>query len=30
MDELHNFSVRVNGEFERLRNEYAQHGKAAI
>jgi V/A-type H+-transporting ATPase subunit A len=28
MDELHNFSVRVNGEFERLRNEYAQHGKA--
>ena len=30
MGELHNFSVRVNSEFERLRNEYAQHGKAAV
>lgn len=29
MKELGEFAARVNGEFERLRNEYAQHGKAA-
>ena len=29
MDELYSFAVRVDSEFERLRNEYAQHGKAA-
>jgi V/A-type H+-transporting ATPase subunit A len=26
MDGLHSFAARVDGEFERLRNEYAQHG----
>ncbi len=30
MDGLHNFAVRVDSEFERLRNEYAQHGKTAF
>jgi V/A-type H+-transporting ATPase subunit A len=29
MDALRSFAVRVDSEFERLRNEYAQHGKAA-
>ncbi len=29
MDELQRFALRANSEFERLRNEYAQHGKAA-
>ena len=29
LDELRNFAIQVNSEFERLRNEYAQHGKAA-
>jgi len=28
-DELRSFAARVDGEFERLRSEYAQHGKAA-
>jgi V/A-type H+-transporting ATPase subunit A len=27
INELHSFSARVDSEFERLRNEYAQHGK---
>ena len=30
LEELHNFAVQVDSEFERLRNEYAQHGKAAV
>ncbi len=29
LDELRSFAARANGEFERLRGEYAQHGKAA-
>ncbi len=29
MEELRAFGARATGEFERLRNEYAQHGKAA-
>ncbi|HXU92545.1 MAG TPA: V-type ATP synthase subunit A, partial [Gallionella sp.] len=29
LTELGEFATKVNGEFERLRNEYAQHGKAA-
>ncbi|MBK9160168.1 MAG: V-type ATP synthase subunit A [Nitrosomonadales bacterium] len=29
MDDLRGFTARVDGEFERLRNEYAQHGKGA-
>jgi len=28
LDELRNFAARADGEFERLHNEYAQHGKA--
>ena len=28
MDELHRFSARADGEFKRLSDEYAQHGKA--
>ena len=28
MDELHRFSARADSEFKRLRDEYAQHGKA--
>ncbi len=28
LKELGEFAAKVNGEFERLRNEYAQHGKA--
>ncbi len=30
MAELHQFAVRTNSEFERLREAYAQHGKAAV
>lgn len=29
MEELRNFAAQADGEFERLRNEYAQHGKAS-
>lgn len=29
LDELRSFAAKADGEFERLRNEYAQHGKAA-
>ncbi|BBI99449.1 ATP synthase subunit A [Ferrigenium kumadai] len=29
LDELRNFAAQVDGEFERLRTEYAQHGKVA-
>lgn len=29
LDELRGFAARVDGEFERLHGEYAQHGKAA-
>jgi V/A-type H+-transporting ATPase subunit A len=28
LDELHSFAAQADGEFERLRNEYAQHGKS--
>jgi len=28
MDEFRNFSIRADGEFKRLRDEYAQHGKS--
>ena len=28
MDELRRFSARADSEFKRLRDEYAQHGKA--
>ncbi len=30
MQELAGFAAQANSEFERLRNEYAQHGKAAV
>lgn len=30
LQELREFAVQVDSEFERLRNEYAQHGKAAV
>jgi V/A-type H+-transporting ATPase subunit A len=30
LDELHSFAARVDGEFERLHGEYAQHGKASV
>jgi V/A-type H+-transporting ATPase subunit A len=29
LEELRGFATQVDSEFERLRNEYAQHGKAA-
>jgi V/A-type H+-transporting ATPase subunit A len=29
LEELRGFAIQVDSEFERLRNEYAQHGKAA-
>jgi V/A-type H+-transporting ATPase subunit A len=30
LEELRNFAAQADGEFERLHNEYAQHGKAPI